>query len=524
MLLPILGLSFNAAFDFDSACSTIGAQVASIQNASLVLTESVPAGTTLTTFPVFDASCGSKSQVVSTDICRVALNFTTSETSGIYMESWLPRNWTGRFLSTGNGGLGGCVGYGDMAYTSALGFATVGANNGHNGGSGAPFENKLEVLADFVFRSIHTNVVVGKEITRLFYGSPHQKSYYFGCSTGGRQGLKSVQDFPEDFDGVIAGAPAADWNALMGWSGHFLGLTGVPGQPSFIPLDLWRGLISENVLTQCDGIDGVLDGIIEDPNLCNFDPSELLCDDGQTTECLTDTQVETVRGVYSAWRDFEGNVLYPRPQPGAESLAIGFYGGTQFPITADWFHFVVYNTSLDVTEITLPEFLHAIDLDPFNISTFKGDISAFRDRNGKLITYHGQQDGLISPINSERYYERVSSTMGLSPSSLDDFYRFFRISGMSHCAGGTGASQIGGQGSVAGNTKLDPESNILTALVRWVEEGVAPDTILGSKFNNGSLSSGVAFSRRHCRFPFRNTFDGNGDSTKPESWTCVLPA
>ncbi|ESK83347.1 feruloyl esterase b precursor [Moniliophthora roreri MCA 2997] len=522
MLLPILGLSFNTAFDFDSACSTIGTQVASIQNASLVLSEAVPAGTNLT-FPNLDDSCGSKSQVVPADICRVALNFITSETSGIYMESWLPRNWTGRFLSTGNGGLGGCVAYGDMAYTSALGFATVGTNNGHDGNTGAPFENKPEVVADFVYRSIHTNVVVGKEITRLFYGTSHDKSYYFGCSTGGRQGMKSVQDFPEDFDGVIAGAPAADMMGLFGWIGRFLSLTGVPGQPSFIPLDLWRGLISENVLTQCDGIDGVLDGIIEDPNLCNYDPSVLLCKDEQTTNCLTGTQVETVRGIYSAFRDFEGKVLYPRQQPGAESLAIMSYDGTPFKYGSDWFRYVIYNTSFDISHVTMPEYLHAIAVDTLNVSTWKGDISTFRERNGKLITYHGQQDGRISPINSERYYEHVSSTMGLSPSSLDDCYRFFRISGMRHCSGGTGASQIGGIGSVAGNTKLDPESNILTALVRWVEEGVAPDTILGSKFNNGSISSGVAFSRRHCRFPFRNTYDGTGDSTKPESWTCKLP-
>ncbi|KAI3604295.1 feruloyl [Moniliophthora roreri] len=519
MLLP---LSLDSRFNFDAACSTIGPQVASIQNATLVLAESVAAGTTLR-FPNLDDSCGSKSQVVSADICRVALSFATSESSSIYMESWLPRNWTGRFLSTGNGGLGGCVEYNNMAYTSALGFAVVGANNGHDGDTGAPFEGNPEVLADYAYRSIHTNVVVGKEITQRFYRTPHQKSYYFGCSTGGRQGLKSVQDFPDDFDGVIAGAPAADLNALIGWSGHFLSITGTPGQPSFISQSIWRGLISENVLAQCDGIDGVLDGIIEDPNLCNYDPSELLCKDEQTANCLTGTQVQTVRGVYSSWRNFEGNVLYPRQQPGAESSAIGYYDGTPFQYTSDWFRYVIYNSSFDAARITLPEYLHAIAVDPFGVSTWKGDISAFRERNGKLVVYHGQQDGIISPANSERYYEHVSNTMGLSTSSLDDFYRFFRISGMEHCSGGTGASQIGGTGSVAESTNLDPGSNILMALVRWVEEGVAPDTVTGYRYKDGIMSSGVAFSRKHCRYPYRNTYDGIGDSTKPESWTCVLP-
>ncbi|ESK83876.1 feruloyl esterase b [Moniliophthora roreri MCA 2997] len=139
----------------------------------------------------------------------------------------------------------------------------------------------------------------------------------------------------------------------------------------------------------------------------------------------------------------------------------------------------------------MPEYLHAIAVDPLNASTRKGDISAFRERNGKLITYHGQQDGRISPIKSERYYKHVSSTMGLSPLSLDDFYRLFRISGMGHCSGGTGASEIGGQGSAAGNTKLNPESNILTALVRWVEEGVADPSLTMGAYHRVWLLAGV---------------------------------
>ncbi|KAK7043043.1 hypothetical protein VNI00_008781 [Paramarasmius palmivorus] len=489
-----------------------------IQNASLVVTEAVPAGTNLS-FPNLHSSCGSNYQVVSADICRVGLNVTTSATSQIYMESWLPRNWTGRFLSTGNGGLGGCIKYNDLAYTSYLGFAAVGANNGHDGNTGEPFEDKPEVLADFAYRSIHTNVVVGKEITQLFYGFPHQKSYYFGCSTGGRQGLKSVQDFPEDFDGVVAGAPAANFNALLSWSGHFFGITGSSSSPSFISSDLWQSLIHENVISQCDGVDGVLDGIIEDPNLCEYDPSQLLCSEGQTSDCLTEEQVETVRAVYSPFLGSEGNVIYPSAQLGSESEGLRLYSGTPFAYASDWFRYVVYNASFDPTTLTLADYEHALALDPFNIATWKGDISAFQRRNGKLLSYHGQSDGLISPKITESYYERVSKSMGLPSSSLDDFYRLFMISGMGHCRGGVGAWDIG-QGTSPTMADLDPGSNVLTAVVRWVEEGIAPETIMGYKYVNDTPALGVAFTRRHCRYPLKNTYDGSGDGSNPDSWEC----
>lgn len=130
------------------------------------------------------------------------MHVATSGVSGISLEAWLPQNWSGRFLSTGNGGLGGCIQYADLVYTTSLGFATVGANNGHNGTSGRPFLDAPEVVEDFAFRSLHTGVVVGKEITKIFYKKDYTKSYYLGCSTGGREGQKSAQMFPNDFDGI----------------------------------------------------------------------------------------------------------------------------------------------------------------------------------------------------------------------------------------------------------------------------------------------------------------------------------
>ncbi|KAF5346153.1 hypothetical protein D9758_009943 [Tetrapyrgos nigripes] len=518
--------------DFDSTCSSIASQL-SIPNATVFSSNLVTKGTNLT-FPEQDPSCvnptiSPTSLVVPADVCRIALAVNTSERSGIHMETWLPRNWTGRFLSTGNGGIGGCIQYADMAYTSALGFATVGTNNGHNGTSGRFFLNNSDVLEDFVFRAIHTGVVVGKDITKAFYGSAHTKSYYLGCSTGGRQGLKSVQDFPEDFDGVMVGAAGNQWANLIDNFSHIFNVTGSPDAVGFVPLEVWKNVVGPDVLKQCDTIDKVEDEIIEDPSLCNYDPSGLVCSgSGDNSSCITAEQAETVKRIFSPF--FIGNeFIQSRLTPGAESSpeALGvLLTGDVATFSTEWFKFVVNkDPNLDVKTLGPADWQKNIELDPFNISTFSGDISAFRDRGGKLFAYHGQIDALTPPNNSVIYYNHVSDTLGLSRSQMDDFYRILRISGMFHCSQGPGAWNVG-QGlfgdTSPGSDYLDPEKNIVMATVRWVEEGTAPDTILGTKFVNDTNSLGVELSRRHCMYPFRNTYDGVGDSTKPESWSCQL--
>lgn len=186
----------------------------------------------------------------------------TTNVSGITLEAWLPSNWTGRFLSTGNGGISGCIQYEDIAYGTSFGFATVGANGGHNGTSGKPFYHAPEVIEDFAWRSMHTGVVVGKEITSLFYKQNFTKSYYLGCSTGGRQGMKSAQMFPADFDGIVAGAPAFDFNNLDSWSGWLGVITGFDNTSSgFVDENLW-GVVHDEILAQCDGLDGAIDGYV----------------------------------------------------------------------------------------------------------------------------------------------------------------------------------------------------------------------------------------------------------------------
>lgn len=516
----------NTTGDFDTQCADFATTLRStLDNATIWFTEAVAAGTNLT-LPDYDPTCGVGYQVVGVDLCRVAMFVPTSETSNISMEVWLPPQeaWTGRFLSTGNGGVSGCIQYADLAYTANLGFATVATNNGHNGTRGFAFYNNTEVVEDFAYRAMHTGVVLGKEVSKAFYGEEHKKSYYLGCSTGGRQGFKEAQDFPDDFDGLVVGAPALAFANLSSWSGSFFVETGPTNASTYVPSNLWV-LVHQDILDQCDGLDGYVDGILEDAAQCNYTVSNsLLCSgSANSTACLTDVQANTVREIFSPLKNTEDNSLvFPAMQPGSELLAqFIYYGGSAFAYTADWFRYAVYNDpTWDPATLSSKDYSFAAKQNPYDIQTFKGDLSASKNRGSKILHYHGQQDAIITSYNSPRYYEHVSETMGLSPSELDEFYRFFKIGGMGHCEGGPGATFIGQ--SLDSNATSNPDGNVLTAMVRWVEEGIAPDTILGTAYVNETASSGeVAFQRRHCRYPLRTVYSGSGDPTLPDSWTCA---
>ncbi|KAF2187891.1 tannase and feruloyl esterase [Zopfia rhizophila CBS 207.26] len=516
----VLGVSANPNTTFQRKCASL-AGLLDIPPAEVLSSQFIASGTTLQ-FPGSDPSCSRPSQEVSVNLCRVTLSVTTSNRSSVSMEAWLPENWSGRFLSTGNGGLGGCIQYEDMQYSASLGFSTVGTNNGHNGMGGESFLNNPDVIEDFAYRALHTGVRVDKQISETFYGEPHTKSYYLGCSTGGRQGFKEAQAFPGDFDGIVAGAPAFSFNNLTSWSCHFLPLTGLPGSDTFVPLNMWT-VIHEDILKQCDELDGLSDGILESPDLCKYNPDGLICAPGRanTTDCLTLTQARTVRSIFSPLLGVDGSLVYPRMQPGSENVGAPqtYYNGQPFG-AADWFRYAIFNdTTWDPATLTTQDYVTSSNLNLFNIETWNGDLSPFQARGGKLLHYHGLMDQTISSDNSPRYYEHVSQTMGLAPQELDEFYRYFRISGMAHCGGGPGASFIGnGPRSVA---SYDPNENVLMAMVRWVEEGIAPDTITGTAYVNGTPSADVAFKRKHCRWPYRNVYQKSGDPNDAASWKCV---
>ncbi|KAK5109572.1 hypothetical protein LTR62_006923 [Meristemomyces frigidus] len=523
---PWYGWGSGGSSSGNDACASI-AHNFHYANTTINFATHVPAGTNIT----FDqtgavGTCGQGPQPAPVDLCRIAMLVKTSAISNITLEAWLPTNWTGRFLSTGNGGLGGCIQYTDIAYGTSLGFATVGANNGHNGTSGDAFYMNTEIVADFAYRSMHTGVVVGKAITKAFYKQDYKKSYYLGCSTGGRQGFKEVQDFPADFDGVVVGAPAVAFNNLSSWSGSFLLKTGATNSPTWLSPAEWA-LVHADILTQCDGLDGVKDGIIEDPDLCNYYPETLQCspsDPTNSTTCLTAPKINTVREVFSPYYGENGTLVFPRMQPGSElSDAYIYYTGQPFPYTTDWMRYAILNsTTWQASELNSYYAALAHRINPYNIETWNGDLSAFKNRGGKVLHYHGQADSIITSTNSPRYYGHVSETMGLPPKDLDEFYRFFRISGMDHCAGGVGAWEIGQTSAGTAGVTRTAQNNVLLRMVEWVEKGEAPVTVTGTKFVNDTVSLGVDFVRNHCKFPLRNQCVDPANYKKPEAWECVM--
>lgn len=331
--------------------------------------------------------------------------------------------------------------------------------------------------------------------------------------------------FPDDFNGIVAGAPAVDFNNLYSWRAHFYPLTGAVGSQSFITPDTWKTTIHNEVLRQCDTIDGVADGIIEDPILCIFDPSTLLCDAGRTntSSCLTSAQVEIVKQIFSPYEWQNGTLLYPGMNPGSEVItADGLYNGQPWAYSQAWFRYAVYNDpNWDPATYSLADAQHAEEVNPGNIRTWPSTLADFQSKGGKMVVYHGGQDNQISSFDTPRFYEHVRSGMNYSTGQMDDFLRFFRIPGMYHCSSGPGAWVVGQSGGLAAQGPFDRDHNVLAAVVDWFEQGVAPDTITGTKYVGDVASQGVAFNRSHCRWPLRNVYlGGDRNPNETTSWEC----
>ncbi|KAJ7867845.1 tannase and feruloyl esterase [Mycena leptocephala] len=428
-----------------------------LENTTIINVTYVAAPTNVTT----PGSCQSSAPVTSAPLCRVQFVINTTTTSAVHAEAWLPDTWCGRFMGLGNGGLGGCVDYNALDYGTSLHFAAVGSDNGHDGSSGLPFLNHPEVINDFAFRAIHVEAVIGKQIVEAYYGRTAAKSYYLGHTSG--------PEVPRNFDGILAGAPATDFNHLQGGSGflsHYVGARSLnpadDTSPKFLSAAEWS-IVSAEILKQCDTLDGVLDGIITEPDECDFRPEAIQCAGNATADCLTPTRLKQ-----------------PTPSPGLYS--------------ADWERCTILNvTEHDFSNFSLHDIALFDKINPGGIATFDGDMSAFRARGGKFLTYHGRRD----PVPG---YDLISHTMSLP--LLDDFYRLFLIPGMGHCSGGLGPTSFG-QGTAPGSNVVNASShNILLALVDWVEGGIAPATIIGSAAN------GNGTQRTHCRYPMRSVFNG----------------
>ena len=435
------------------------------------------------------------------EFCRVALTLTPSNDSDIKVVVWLPANgWNGKFQAVGNGGWAGVISYAAMADAIRAGYATSSTDTGHVGGRGVFALGHPEKLIDFSWRSEHEMTVTAKRLIEAFYGIAPKFSYWNGCSTGGRQGLKEAQQFPEDYDGIIAGAPA-NRTAISLWIAHAV----LKDPASYIPPAKYP-LIHQAALARCDGIDGIKDGLIGDPRNCPFDPGVLLCKDADGPSCLTAPQVKAAKAIYSPainprTREPLFNSLVPGTELGWGAQAAGpepssmIYDQYRYVVfkdpSWDWKRF---DFDKDVVTGDRPENLIMNATDP--------DMKRFFSHGGKLLLYHGWSDPLVPTLNTITYYDSVVQNLG-SASNAADHIRLFLAAGMGHCGGGEGPSAF---------DKVGP-------LERWVEQGKAPEVMIASHATNGKVDR----TRPLCPYPQVARYTGTGSIDEAANFSCAAP-
>lgn len=461
--------------------------------------------------------------------CRVAGIIEPVSDSRIPFEVWLPASgWNGRYLGVGNGGFAGSIGFSAMAATLRRGYATAGTDTGHHGsGTDATWAlGHPQKIVDFGYRAIHETTEKAKAITRAFYGTGPRRSYFSSCSNGGRQALMEAQRFPADFDGIIAGAPANYWTHLItaaAWGAQAMAEPGAYLPPAKLPA------VASAVLAACDALDGVRDGIINDPNQCHFDPSTLLCKGAESDQCLTRPQLATLEKIYSGLRDSHGRQIMAGYSPGDEDGAGGWVNWITGPspeesaehtYATQFFQNMVYSDpQWDLRTFQLDRDLKAADEKFAGIlNATEPDLKPFLDRGGKLIVYHGWCDAAIPPLSTVNYYRSVVSKMGAE--RADQFLRLYMVPGMQHCSKGPGPDVFGQMGGAA----RDSDHDMQAALERWVEQGTAPGPIIATKYKDGAnTASGVVRTRPLCPYPEVARWRGTGSTDDAANFICAKP-
>ncbi len=436
--------------------------------------------------------------------CRVAATLAPSSDSDIKIEVWLPLSgWNGKFQAEGNGGWAGSLSYPAMAQAVTHGYATASTDTGHAGGSGSFALGHPEKLQDFAWRAVHEMTAKAKLIVAAYYANAPKFSYWNGCSTGGREGLKEAQRFPDDFDGVIAGAPANYWTHLITTS-IWVAQAVHKDEASFIPPAKYP-LIHKAVLDACDAIDGVKDGVIDNPTKCKFDPKVLLCKNGQEGEtCLTTAQVEAARKIYEASKNPRTHAeIFPGMEPGSELGWSGLAGAQVFGLAPDHYKYVVFkNPDWDWRTLNFDRDVELADQTDDGLINATADVKAFIAHGGKLLMYHGWTDQLIPPLNSVHYYESQVKALGGAAKSADAI-RLFMAPGMNHCAGGDGPNSFDAVG----------------AMEQWVENKKPPEQMIASHASAGRIDR----TRPLCPYPQVAKYKGSGSTDDAANFTCKTP-
>lgn len=517
--LPIIALAFAAlatAAPASQPCENLAKL--DLPATTISRAESVPAG-------AFTPPAGKAISNLPA-FCRVAGVIKPSTDSNIQFEVWMPASgWNGKFQGVGNGGFAGDIGYQQMGNAIANGYATASTDTGHQaGGTDAAWAlHHPEKIADFGYRAIHETAVKAKAILQAFYGDGPKRSYFSSCSNGGRQALMEAQRYPEDYDGIIAGAPANYWTHLLAnavWDD--LALNGE--KDSYIPAKKLRA-IEAAALAACDSRDGVQDGVIENPPRCRFDPGVQLCQGPETDSCLTAPQVTALKKLYAGGRNSRGPI-FPGYSPGGEAQAGGWSiwitgaaperslmhaFGTQF-----FKNMVFDDASWDYHTFNADRDTKAAEQKQTrNLNATDADLSRFRARGGKLILYHGWSDAAIAAQNTVDYYRGVVAKMGAQKAGT--FVRLFMVPGMQHCGGGAGPNSFGQFTVSTGDAGRD----IGAALEHWVEKGAAPERIVAAKHKSDlDPKSEIVRTRPLCAWPLVARYKGSGSTDDAANFEC----
>lgn len=427
---------------------------------------------------------------------------------GINFAIALPDDWGGRFLLQGGGGLNGSVlpPTGPVASDGrpalARGFAVISSDSGHKGAVfDSSFMSDQRATLDFAESSVRTVAMLGKQIVQAYYGKPAARSYMTGCSTGGREAMLASQRYPELFDGIIAGAPAmrtGDSNLAIEYTQVLLNQVapkapdGKPGIAALLTPAV-RKTILDGVLTQCDGLDGLKDGMIENVAQCKFDTKKIACKSGQKDGCISPALAAALDKAFAGPKDKAGYAIYaPVPfDTGIVEMRGGYLPtGAPGPL----------GPASIATTIDLDARIHDIRQDAgqrLTDTNYWTNLNSFLDRGGKMIFFHGVSDFWFSPLATWDWYERATKTNG---QAWTDASRFYMVPGMQHCQGGNSFDQF----------------DLLSKLVDWVEQGKAPAEVIAHR------RAVPNETRRLCPFPAHAEYMG-GDAKVAASFSCKPP-
>ena len=544
-MLWVSGLLVSGAFAIAAPASATSAQsgvetssencarLASLElpNVNITTAKVVAAGSFQGPSQVFTGADLSAFYKLLPGFCRVVAHAKPVADSDIPIEVWMPLSgWNGKLIGLSNGGFAGQIGYDGLGAAIARGYAAAATDTGH---AGSPVDASWalghpEKVVDFGHRAIHEMTRIAKLVVQRYAGTAPTRSYFTGCSDGGREALMEAQRYPDDYDGILAGAPANYWTGLLSLAVvDTQALTATPA--SFIP-QAKIPTIANAVLAACDKLDGVADGILNDPRQCHFDPTSIECKNGEdSNSCLTGPQVTTLKQIYAGLQDAKGQTIFPGYLPGAEGgeggwglwitgpvparslmafFGIGYYSNMVYE-KSDWTYksFAVGDGLRAAKEKTAAA-----------LNATNPDLSAFRARGGKLILYHGWNDPAIPALNTVNYYQDVAAKMGNA--NTDSFARLYMVPGLQHCGGGPGTDSFG---AFVGSPSNDPQHNMLIALENWVEKGTAPSTIIASKFAAGDRQGAPVMTRPLCPYPQFAQYKGTGDTNSAENFVCASP-